>query len=61
MKKLKQILKKYLQKLLALIKRENTVYYINGPETLPPPLTKQDEEIIFKKITDGDDSVREEL
>ena len=50
-----------MQKLLALIKRENTVYYINGPETLPPPLTKQDEEIIFKKITDGDDSVREEL
>ena len=61
MKKLKPILKKYLQKLLALIKRENTVYYINGPETLPPPLSKQDEEIIFKKITDGDDSVREEL
>lgn len=50
-----------MQKLLALIKRENTVYYINGPETLPPPLSKQDEEIIFKKITDGDDSVREEL
>ncbi|MGN1479702.1 MAG: RNA polymerase sporulation sigma factor SigE [Acutalibacteraceae bacterium] len=61
MKKLKPILKKHLQKLLALIKRENTVYYINGPETLPPPLSKQDEEIIFKKITDGDDSVREEL
>ena len=28
---------------------------------MPPPLSKQDEEIIFKKITDGDDSVREEL
>lgn len=50
-----------MQKLLGLIKNDNTVYYINGPETLPPPLTKQDEEIIFKKITDGDDSVREEL
>ena len=61
MKKLKPILKKHLQKLLALIKRENTVYYINGPETLPPPLSKQDEEIIFKKITDGDEVMQQML
>lgn len=55
MKKIKALLKK----LLALIKGKNTIYYINGPATLPPPLSKQEEEIIFDKIIKGDDSQRE--
>ena len=36
-------------------------YYINGPETLPPPLTKEEEETIFDEIRRGNDSHRDLL
>ncbi len=37
------------------------VFYINGSETLPPPLSKAEELEIMRRITDGDDSAREIL
>lgn len=37
------------------------VFYINGPQTLPPPLSKKDESEIMRRIEAGDDSAREEL
>jgi RNA polymerase sporulation-specific sigma factor len=45
-------------KILALIKdvlkrllgRKNGVYYINGPETLPPPLTHEEEAYIISRL-----------
>ena len=37
------------------------VFYINGPETLPPPLPKEEEQRIFERINNGDDSAREPL
>lgn len=43
---------------------DNTVYYINGPETLPPPLSKEMEQKIMDKIKkgcDGEKNVREPL
>lgn len=59
---LKQLAEKLLLKIRRLfVKKENGIYYINGPETLPPPLSKEEENIIFKKIEDGDDKVRDEL
>lgn len=55
-------LKQLFQKMREFFtKKENGIYYINGPETLPPPLSKEEENIIFKKIEDGDDKVRDEL
>lgn len=39
----------------------DTVYYVNGPETLPPPLTKEEEDEIMDKLSEGDESVREKL
>ncbi|OKZ47352.1 MAG: sporulation sigma factor SigE [Clostridiales bacterium 41_21_two_genomes] len=39
----------------------NFCHYINGPETLPPPLTKEEEERVLQAITDGDESARDEL
>lgn len=39
----------------------DTVYYVNGPETLPPPLTKEEEDEIMDKLSAGDESVREKL
>ncbi len=37
------------------------IHYIGGPETLPPPLTKEEEKDIMERIERGDDSAREPL
>ncbi len=37
------------------------INYINGPETLPPPLKGEEVEDIMKRIEDGDESAREPL
>ncbi len=54
------ILKK-IKSLLWALSGKNSVYYINGPETLPPPLTKNEENEIFDRITSGDEAARELL
>ncbi len=38
-----------------------TVYYINGSETLPPPLPKEIEKDIMERIVQGDEGAREPL
>lgn len=37
------------------------VHYINGPENLPAPLTKKEEEAIFLELEKGNEKIREEL
>ncbi len=37
------------------------IHYINGPETLPAPLTKEEEASIMKRINLGDEEAREPL
>lgn len=37
------------------------ILYVNGPQTLPPPLQKQEEEECLQKIAGGDNSARELL
>lgn len=37
------------------------VFYVNGPENLPPPLSKQEEAEIMNRIEQGDESAREPL
>ncbi len=39
----------------------DSIYYINGSQTLPPPLKKAEEQIVMEKITNGDNSAREIL
>ena len=39
----------------------DNIYYINGPETLPAPLTQKEETEIMKKIENGDENAREPL
>lgn len=36
-------------------------FYVNGPQTLPPPLSKEKEDECLQKIIQGDNSVRETL
>ena len=55
-----------LYSLLSCIRRMRMLYrrgmwYINGPETLPPPLEKDEEQRIFDRINNGDDSARQPL
>lgn len=55
---------KLIKKLYLWIKklcRANDVHYINGPETLPPPLSKEEEQRLLTTLTAGDNSAREDL
>ncbi len=57
---------KLLDKIIKLLLRiksadTDTVFYINGPETLPPPLSKEEENELMERLGTGDDSVREKL
>ena len=40
----------YFKSLIARIFRKNHIYYINGSETLPPPLTAEEEESMINNI-----------
>lgn len=52
--------KLFFQKLyLKLFKRG--VYYINGPISLPEPLTKEEEQLLSEQLGAGDESAREKL
>lgn len=37
------------------------IYYINGPDTLPAPLTREEEEEVFTRLTVGDEKAKQEL
>lgn len=53
-------LKLFLQKLyLRLFKRG--VYYINGPVSLPEPLTKEEEQYLSERLAEGNEKAREQL
>ena len=53
-------IKKIINRLLAELSSHD-VFYINGPENLPAPLSRTQEDEIFEKIEAGDDSQREQL
>ncbi|MDR0738881.1 MAG: RNA polymerase sporulation sigma factor SigE [Oscillospiraceae bacterium] len=65
-------MKKYFENLVAKLKFIalktlvklgfiEDIFYINGPETLPPPLNTKEEKEIMKKLMNGDESCRETL
>ncbi|NEU29454.1 RNA polymerase sporulation sigma factor SigE [bacterium LRH843] len=41
--------------------KADEVYYIGGSEALPPPLTKEEEALLLKKLPSGDKAVRSML
>lgn len=49
-----------IKRWISALKGES-VYYINGPENLPPPLTKEEETRILDEIEKGNDAEREKL
>ncbi len=44
-----------------LFRLTGEVFYINGPETLPPPLTKEEEEELLDRLENNDETAREPL
>lgn len=52
---------KWIQKLRTMLSCGNEVHYINGCDTLPPPLNKQEEREAMERIRRGDSSARELL
>ncbi|MCP1124819.1 MULTISPECIES: RNA polymerase sporulation sigma factor SigE [Bacillus] len=44
--------------LLKLGIKTDEIYYIGGSEALPPPLTKEEEEILLQKLPKGDETAR---
>lgn len=58
---LEQIILKLRQWASRLFGLSDGVFYINGPETLPPPLTKEQEEQAFAMLMTDDPKGREKL
>lgn len=57
-----KLLNKIRELVLKLRTAESdTVFYVNGPETLPPPLSKEEEQELMEKLGEGDEDVREKL
>lgn len=50
-----------IKKVLLRLRQSNTIHYVNGPEILPAPLSKEQEQEIIAQILEGNDSVREKL
>lgn len=44
-----------------MFRLKGKVFYINGPETLPPPLTKEEEDELLQRIENNDETAREPL
>ena len=61
---IKRIILILQQKLLSVINRLGLVthtQYINGPETLPPPLTREGEQEVFEQLETHEEKAREML
>ncbi len=58
--KIKNLLQRIMLKLNSKV-FEIEVDYINGPDTLPPPLSNEVESELLKKLENGDKDAREEL
>lgn len=52
---------KYLKKIFLRLFKKQKCYYINGPETLPPPLSKEKEQQIMDELRQGIEDNRELL
>lgn len=56
-----KILSGWLSRLFLRWKTKEYIHYINGPETLPAPLTPQEEAVVMENIRNGVENAREPL
>ena len=52
---------KLFLRIKQLFTEENDIFYINGSDTLPPPLSKAEESAMMERIKNGDNRAREPL
>lgn len=54
---------KLFEKIISGLKKilGNDVFYVNGSDTLPPPLSRQEEEIVFAGLVEKDPEARKKL
>ncbi|HIZ56944.1 MAG TPA: RNA polymerase sporulation sigma factor SigE [Firmicutes bacterium] len=48
-------------RILEQLQLQKDLYYINGPETLPPPLSREEEAEVFALLKTNEEKAREEL
>lgn len=51
----------WLSRLTNLLAPRREIFYINGPETLPAPISKEEEQEVFRRLEAGDPKAREIL
>lgn len=49
-------LKRKIQKIIARLTKKGGIYYINGPDLLPPPLTREEESRIIRRLPYDEDA-----
>ena len=53
---------KFIKSLFASLRlKSKIIWYINGPQTLPPPLTQEEEQIVFEGLERGEKQARENM
>ena len=60
-KRLSHFWRSFCAKWLVGIKLPDYLYYINGPEVLPPPLSKEEERVVFAGLEQGNPDSRDLL
>lgn len=50
-----------LYRLLKVLGWDDGIFYINGPETLPPPLSQEEEETVFIQLENKEEGARQKL
>ena len=53
------IMEKWIQKIV--LRRYSAIYYINGPDNLPAPLSKEQEAAVFLRLEEGDPQAKDTL
>ena len=49
----------WLKRYLVKIRLGNHVFYINGPETLPPPLSREEEAQVFQRLANDEETANQ--
>lgn len=52
---------RWLKKYMVKIRLGNHVFYINGPETLPPPLSREEEAQVFQRLENDEEGAKQML
>ena len=60
-KRFSKQVRSFLEKMFCTLFGGRGVHYINGPEILPPPLSRKEEEMIFLRLSEHDEEAKQQL